>query len=108
MNFLEKDILPNVTTLVVPSNITLPASVMEDWHRRGKWFVAEVGINSQSNSADDHSQCWTAFYDKSAFIDGILVNEFIINNSSSGTLTLSRERHLASHRASRPVKIIGQ
>jgi hypothetical protein len=91
MNFLKRDILPNVTTLVVPNNITLPASVIEDWHRHGKWFVAEVGINSQGNSADDHFKYWTASYDKSPFLDGILVNEFIIN-SSSGALTLSPER----------------
>ncbi len=92
MNFLKRDILPNVTTLVVPNHITLPASVIEDWHRQGKWFVAEVGIDSQGKSADDHFKYWTAVYDKSPFIDGILVNEFIINNSSSATLTLSPER----------------
>src|SRR5438445_805687 len=92
MNFLKRDILPNVTTLVVPNHITLPASVIEDWHRQGKWFVAEVGIDSQGKSADDHFKYWTAVYDKSPFIDGILVNEFIINNSSSATLTIITER----------------
>src|SRR5207245_8841633 len=42
--FLKKDILPNVTTLIVPHNILLPQSVIADWHRQGKRFVAEVGI----------------------------------------------------------------
>lgn len=92
MNFLKKDILPNVTTMVVPNNITLPSAVIEDWHRQGKRFVAAVGINSQGKSADDHFKYWTAFYDKAPFIDGIIVDEFIINNPSSSTLTLSQER----------------
>ncbi len=92
MNFLKKDILPNVTTLVVPHNIKLPSPVIEDWHQQGKRFVAEVGINSQGKSAADHFKYWTDFYDKAPFIDGILVNEFIINNPSSGTSALSPER----------------
>ena len=43
--FLKGDILPNVTTLIVPSNIKLADSTIEDWHRQGKHFVAQVGIN---------------------------------------------------------------
>jgi hypothetical protein len=45
MAFLKKDILPNVTTLIVANNIKLTNSTIEDWHRQGKHFVAEVGIN---------------------------------------------------------------
>src|SRR5215831_12411194 len=56
MAFLRRDILPNVTTLIVPNSIKLAPSVIDDWHGQGKRFVAEVGING---------------------------NEFIVNNSST-------------------------
>src|SRR5258706_7686391 len=64
MEFLKADILPNVTTLIVPSNIKLSTPVTDDWHGQGKRFVAEVGINSQSKTAEDHFKYWTSFYDK--------------------------------------------
>jgi hypothetical protein len=53
LDFLKSDILPNVTTLIVPNNIKLSQSVMDDWHRQGKRFVAEVGIDSQGKTAED-------------------------------------------------------
>jgi hypothetical protein len=62
MDFLRRDILPNVTTLIVPNNIQLPDSVIKDWRSQGKRFVAEVGINSQANSADEHAAFWTSFF----------------------------------------------
>src|SRR5262245_30603603 len=48
MAFLKRDILPNVTTLIVPNSIKLAPSVIDDWHHQGKRFVAEVGINGQA------------------------------------------------------------
>src|SRR5262249_9639299 len=54
MEFLKADVLPNVTTLIVPPNIELSESVIEDWHRQGKRFVAEVGIDSQARTAEEH------------------------------------------------------
>jgi hypothetical protein len=82
MEFLKKDILPNVTTLIVPHNIELAPSVIEDWHRQGKKFVAEVGLNHQNKTSDEHFQFWTGFLDKSPFLDGIIINEFGMNNPS--------------------------
>lgn len=82
MEFLKKDILPNVTTLIVPHNIALPRPVIESWHRQGKRFVAEVGINGRGQTAEDHFNYWTSFLDKAPFLDGIIVNEFIVNNPS--------------------------
>ncbi len=79
MDFLKRDILPNVTTLIVPHNIKLPDSVIEDWHRQGKRFIAEVGINSQAKTAEEHAAFWTGFLDKAPFLDGIIINEFIVN-----------------------------
>ena len=61
LDFLKRDILPNVTTLIVPNNIKLSDSVIEDWHRQGKRFIAEVGINSQAKTAEEHAAYWTSF-----------------------------------------------
>ncbi len=79
MDFLRRDILPNVTTLIVPNNIKLADSIIEDWHRQGKRFVAEVGINSQAKTADEHAAFWTSFLGNAPFLDGIIINEFIVN-----------------------------
>ena len=92
MNFLKPDILPNVTTLIVPNNIKLSESVIEDWHRQGKRFVAEVGINSQAKTAEAHATFWSGFYDKAPFLDGIIVNEFIVNRPVVEWAELTPER----------------
>jgi hypothetical protein len=83
MAFLKKDILPNITTLIVPHNIELPRSTIDDWHAQGKKFVAEVGINAQAKTSDEHFEFWTGLLDKAPFLDGILINEFIVNNPSN-------------------------
>jgi hypothetical protein len=83
MAFLKRDVLPNVTTLVVPNSIKLAPSVIDDWHHQGKRFVAEVGINAQARTADEHSRFWAGSFDRSPFLDGIIVNEFIVNNPST-------------------------
>jgi hypothetical protein len=80
MKFLEKDILPNVTTLIVPHNISLPRAVIDNWHRQGKRFVAEVGIDAQAKSADDQFKYWAGYRDRASFLDGVIINEFIVNN----------------------------
>ena len=92
MEFLKPDILPNVTTLIVPNNIKLSDSVIDDWHRQGKRFVAEVGINSQGKTAEDHFKYWTGFYDRAAFLDGIIINEFIVNRPVAEWAELTAER----------------
>src|SRR5437867_3190457 len=93
MDFLKADISPNVTTLIVPNNIKLSESLIDDWHRQGKRFVAEVGINSQGKTAEDHFKYWSGFYDKAPFLDGIMINEFIVNNPSAGPgMAISPER----------------
>jgi hypothetical protein len=93
LNFLKADILPNVTTLVVPSNFRPPEGFADDWHRQGKTFIAEVGINGPGKTVEDHLQHWGRFYDQAPFLDGILINEFIVNNPATGPgMTLSPER----------------
>ncbi len=93
MRFLEADILPNVTTLIVPNNIELPPHTIDLWHAQGKRFVAEVGINSQAKTPDEHARFWAGFLDKAPFLDGIIINEFIVNNPSTRSgAPLSPER----------------
>ncbi len=93
MGFLGKDVLPNVTTLIVPNGIKLSQSLVNDWHQQGKIFVAEVGINAQGKTAEDHSKYWTSFLDNSPFIDGIIIDEFIVNNPATRPgVPLSEER----------------
>jgi hypothetical protein len=83
LDFLKTDVLPNVTTMIVPGGITLAPSVIDFWHRLGKKFVAEAGISDQAKTADEHYRIWAGCYDKTPFLDGIIINEFIVNNSST-------------------------
>jgi hypothetical protein len=97
LDFLKKDILPNVTTMIVPPNLDLPQAAIDDWHRQGKRFVAEVGINSQAKTADEHFNYWTGFYEKARFADGLIIDEFIINNPSvrpGATITPERQKRM--------------
>lgn len=92
MDFLRRDILPNVTTLLVPHNIALPPETIDAWRRQGKRFVGEVGINGQAKSAAEHAAFWLAFIEKAPFLDGVIINEFIVNNPSVGLSPERRER----------------
>lgn len=83
LEFLKKDILPNITTTIVPSNIVLEPPSIDDWHRQGKKFVAEVGINAQAATAEEHVKAWMSVLEKSPWLDGIIVNEFIVNAPSN-------------------------
>lgn len=79
MEFLKKDVLPNITTLEVPSNIKLPEAAIENWHRQGKKFILHVGINHQAQTPADHFKYWTEILDRNPFADGMIINEFIVN-----------------------------
>jgi hypothetical protein len=97
LQFLKKDLLPNVTTLIVPHSIQLPQRVIDGWHRQGKRFIAEVGIDGGSKTAEDHFQYWAGFLDKAPFLDSVIVNEFIVNNPSTqpgGTVSPERRARL--------------
>ncbi len=83
LDFLGREILPNVTTLIVPPGIQLPPTVVHGWHRQGKRFVAEVGVDAQGRTAADHFAYWTRFLDRSPFLDGLIVDEFIVNRPST-------------------------
>jgi hypothetical protein len=81
--FLEKDILPNVTTLIVPSGIRLPAPEVDDWHRQGKRFIGEVWVDGRDPKVEVQFKAWADALDKSPFLDGLIVDEFIVNNPSA-------------------------
>ena len=98
MDFLKNDILPNVTTLIVPSSIVLSQSVVDDWHRRGKRFVAEVGLNRQAKTADEHFNFWTGFLDRAPLLDGIIINEFGMNRPEATPRPERQQRAEQRHR----------
>jgi len=108
MEFLKKDILPNVTTLIVPNNIKLSESVIDDWRRQGKRFVAEVGINSQGKTAEDHFKYWTGFYDKTSFRDGLIINEFIVNRPVVEWAELTPERRARMEQERQQYEVYGE
>ncbi len=83
MTFLKADVLPNVTTIIVPHNIKLPQTVIDDWHHQGKRWIAEVGVNNEAKTADQHAAYWDGLLDSAPFADGIIIDEFIINQPSS-------------------------
>jgi hypothetical protein len=79
MEFLKKDVLPNITTLEVPGNIKLPQAVIDNWHRQGKRFIIHTGINHEAQTPGDHIKHWTQILDRNPFADGIIIDEFIVN-----------------------------
>ncbi len=92
LNFLRKDVLPNLTTMAIPSSLKPAPAIIDAWHRQGKRWVAEVGISPDAKSAEDHFKYWTSFYDQMPFIDGLIVDEFIINTPMNRLLPLSADR----------------
>jgi hypothetical protein len=108
MNFLKADILPNATTLIVPHNVNLSQTVVDDWHGRGKKFIAEVGIDAQSKTAEDHFNFWHGFYDKAPFLDGIIINEFIVNRPVAEWAELTPERRARMEREREQYEVYGE
>ena len=94
MAFLRKDVLPNITTIMVPHSLKVPQSVIDDWHRQGKRFIVEVGIDAKAKTADEHVAYWSGLLDTAPFADGLIVDEFIINRPSGHgrTTTASTRR----------------
>jgi hypothetical protein len=90
MDFLKADVLPNITTLHVPGSIQLADQVINNWHRQGRWFVGETGVDTAAKTPEDHCKYWASTFEKAPFLDGIIIDEFIVNNPI--TWPLSRER----------------
>ena len=103
LNFLKRDILPNITTTIIPNGIQLSNSVIEDWHRQGKRFITEVGINPEAKTAEEHAAYWTSFFTNNLFTDGIIIDEFIVNRPMSEwvpVMTAQRQARFDKERAS--------
>ncbi|MBX9791847.1 MAG: hypothetical protein K2Y37_23235 [Pirellulales bacterium] len=106
LQFLARDILPNVTTLIVPSGIQLAPQVIDDWRRQGKRFIADVGINAQATTVEEHFNYWTGFFERAPFLDGIIIDEFIVNAPIREWLpvvTPERQRRFDEERARYPI-----
>jgi hypothetical protein len=98
MAFLRKDVLPNVTTLIVPAGIKLPQPVIDDRHRQGKKFIGEVGLNRDGRTGDAHFAFYTRFLDAAPFLDGLIINEFGMNRIARPPDPARRERAAQRHR----------
>jgi hypothetical protein len=106
VEFLKRDILPNVTTLIVPPNRPLDPAFADDWHRQGKKLVAAVWVNSQAKTADEHYRIWTDFLEQAPILDGIAIDEFIVNQPYRewvGKLTPERKRRFDEESARHPI-----
>lgn len=98
LEFLKKDVLPNVTTLIVSPGINLPKPVIDDWHRQGKKFIGEVGLNRAGKTGDVNFEYYTKFLDTSPFLDGLIINEFGMNRIARPPDPVRRERAAQRHR----------
>jgi hypothetical protein len=98
MAFLKKDVLPNVTTLIVPAGIKLPRAAIDDWHRQGKKFLGEVGLNRDGRTGDENFQFYTKFLDAAPFLDGLIINEFGMNRIARPPDPVRQERAAERHR----------
>jgi hypothetical protein len=98
MAFLKKDVLPNVTTLIVPPGIKLPQSVIDDWHRQGKKFIGEVGLNREGRTGDANFKYYTRFLDAAPFLDGLIINEFGMNRIARPPDPVPQARAAERHR----------
>ena len=63
-------------------------SLISGWHRQGKRFLAETGLNAAAKTADEHAAYWTGFLRNAPFLDGILIDEFIVNRPISEWLPI--------------------
>lgn len=98
MEFLKKDILPNVTALIVSPGLQLPQPVIDDWHRQGKKFIGEVGLNREAKTGDENFNFYTKFFETAPFLDGLIINEFGMNRAMGPPNPERQQRAAARHR----------
>ncbi len=79
LEFLKHDVLPNITTTIVPASFKPSSALIDDWHRQGKRLIAEVGVSAQARTAGEHAAYWSGFFGQLPFIDGVIIDEFIVN-----------------------------
>src|SRR5262249_1775614 len=72
-------------------------SRVRDWQRQGKIFVGEVGVNNQNKSGEEHFKFWSGFFDRAPWLDGIIINEFGMNNPSPRPSPERQQREQQHH-----------
>ena len=99
MEFLKKDVLPNVTTLIVlsrhqasPGRDRRLASPGEKVHRRGR------PEPRRPNGRRRISTFYTRFLDAAPFLDGLIINEFGMNRIARPPDPVRQERAAQRHR----------
>jgi hypothetical protein len=97
MAFLKKDVLPNVTTLIVSPGIKFPQPVIDGWHRQGKRFIGEVGLNRDGRTGEENFTFYTKFLDAAPFLDGLIINEFGMNRITRPPDPQRQERSAIRH-----------
>jgi len=80
--FLEKNILKNITTMFVAVSDKPPTTPAKPWKQRGKKWIGNCGIQWKSILSLDDYKHWTGYYDKNPCLNGVVVDEFPINPSS--------------------------
>ena len=94
--------------LAFRASATAGIRAVDDRHRQGKRFVAEVGINSQAQTPQEHFQYWGGVYDRRPFLDGIIVNEFIVNRPVVEWADLTPERLRKMDREREQYRVYGE
>ena len=98
MGFLAKDVLPNVTSLIVSPGIKLSQSVIDDWHRQGKKFIGEVSLNREGRTGDANFLFYTKYLDTAPWLDGLIINEFGMNRIARPPDPVRQEQAAQRHR----------
>src|SRR5262249_42157936 len=84
----------------------------DDWHRQGKKFIGEVGLNRDGRTGDEHFAFYTRFLDAAPFLDGLIINEFGMNRVARPPRPARRGRAARRHRpyeqASRKMRAHGR
>lgn len=92
LSFLRAEISPNITTLIMPNNFKPDDSFVESWHAQGKRLIGEIGLDGQGTTADDHLKFWNGFFERSPWLDGLIIDEFIVNRPVIEWAPLTPER----------------
>src|SRR6266576_4803251 len=56
------------------------------------YVEGNVEVNVEKKTAEDHFKYWSSFYDKTPFLDGIIINEFIVNRPVLEWAEMTAER----------------
>jgi hypothetical protein len=58
-------------------------------------------------TAEDHFKYWSSFYEKAPFLDGIIINEFIVNRPVAEWAEMTAERRARMERNGSSMESMG-